>query len=110
MDGTVIELKNNYGVAPSYSIVKRVDGTWQDANNPNSRVMDYEGNEWREYDGDVESYVDPTGGRQNDMNYWRAAVAVKHPVLAPRMELLMRADPVKKCGIMQLLRKALGVT
>ena len=89
MDGTVIELKNNYGLVPTYSLSKRVENSWQNAKDPSSSIMDHPSHQWREYNGDESSYVDPTGGMQNDVNYWRAAVAVRHPALAPKMRRLM---------------------
>lgn len=92
IDGTIIELKNNYGVAPSYSLVKRVDDRWQKANDPCSAVGDFEEHEWREYSGQIQDYADPTRGMQDDMNYWRTAVAIKHPFLAHKISFLMDVE------------------
>lgn len=93
-DGTYVELKNTYGVAPWYCIAR-----WTDENfalGANGTKMTFKTNKpswvkpdgvgpfseeslhWRPYNGSVEDYVDPTGGMQNDPAYWRGAVASKY--------------------------------
>lgn len=93
-DGTWVELKCTYGVAPWYCIARWTDeniaycqdGTtvklksskpsWvkQGGGGP----FDEKSLHWRPYAGDVGSYVDPTGGMQYDMSYWRGAIANKY--------------------------------
>lgn len=98
-DGTPVELKCTYGVAPWYGVFKwtgkraahgpngelhefETEPTWVDARNPSMGVSDEGHLHWRPYNGAVASYVDPTGGMQNDDRYWRGAVAAKYG-LAP---------------------------
>lgn len=96
-DGTVVELRCTYGVAPWYDLFKWTaenapiiqDGVtynfrddqaprWKKAQNLQSSVDDGPYLSWRPYNGDAASYTDPTGGAQNDMAYWRGAVAHKY--------------------------------
>ena len=93
-DGTWVELKNTYGVAPWYCIAR-----WTDegiSHGPNGEKYPFKSDKkswqkpegggpcsesslhWRSYAGEVASYTDPTGGMQNDMAYWRGAVASKY--------------------------------
>lgn len=94
-DGSWVELKCTYGVAPWYCVARwtnestaldcstgdRISFTarehsWQkpDGGGPSSESHLH----WRPYAGTVENYVDPTGGAQNNMAYWRGAVAAKY--------------------------------
>lgn len=74
-DGTVIEIQNNYGIAPTYSICKWVSGRgWQNAVNESSGVSDGPHLSWRPYVGAVDSYIDPTGGAQETREYWDRAI------------------------------------
>lgn len=81
-DGTVVEVRNNYGVAPWYGLyrwaVSEFDNTghWFNAKQA-SHFFDHESDTlmWRPYKGDVTAYVDPTGGAQESMAYWRGASA-----------------------------------
>lgn len=92
-DGTWVELKCTYGVAPWYCIARWTDEglahgvnglvpykkdkpEWvkRDGGGPASESSLF----WRPYEGDVEAYSDPTGGLQNSPAYWRGAVAAKH--------------------------------
>jgi hypothetical protein len=91
-DGSVIELRCTYGVAPWYGLfkwsneVQTPDGRrvelgkkrWTDAIDVNKGVADESSLSWRPYSGAVENYVDPTHGRQNTDRYWREAVARKY--------------------------------
>lgn len=94
-DGTVVEIKNSYGVAPTYSLGKWTDeglahgrdgqmhpfkrdhASWFNIKSGGGWISE-SSLSWRPYVGDVDSYVDPTGGAQNSMAYWRGAVAAKH--------------------------------
>lgn len=94
-DGTVVEVMCTYGVAPSYSLAKwtteftttqldgeRVKRTWKEPEWVNLRSGGgwiYESSmKWRPYTGEVDNYIDPTGGAQNSPAYWRGAVAQKY--------------------------------
>jgi hypothetical protein len=74
-DGTVIEIQNNWGVAPWFGLYKWVGGRgWQDAADERSSVSDGEHLSWRSYSGDLVAYVDPLNGAQDTMEYWDDAV------------------------------------
>lgn len=93
-DGTYVELKCTYGIAPWYCIARWTDEdvaygqdgqmhpfkdtrlSWRkpDGGGP----TDEQFLQWRPYTQDVASYTDPTGGTQNDPAYWRGAVASKY--------------------------------
>lgn len=92
-DGTWVELKNTYGIAPWYCVARWTDEdvalsangmvpfraskkSWikQGGGGPFSETS----LQWRPYAGTVDNYIDPTGGLQNDMAYWRGAVAAKY--------------------------------
>jgi hypothetical protein len=74
-DGTVIEIQNNWGIAPTYSICKWVDGRgWQDAADECRGVGDGAHLSWRPYEGQTSDYRDPTGGAQNSQEYWDMAI------------------------------------
>lgn len=93
-DGTWVELKCTYGVAPWYCIARWTDEVrawgrngWTETYRaskpswvkPGGGGPFYERSlHWRPYVGEVTSYVDPTGGMQDDPAYWRGAVASKH--------------------------------
>jgi hypothetical protein len=87
-DGTVIELQNNWGIAPTYSICKWVHGRgWQDAADERSGVSDGSHLSWRPYEGSVEGYRDPTGGAQDSLEYWdRAVIQATGGLLNPAVE------------------------
>ena len=93
-DGTVIEIRCSYGVAPWYKLYRW--GTTYSAHS-NDGIVEFEGEphwcavpsdgssftedatfNWRPYNGDPQNYSDPTGGFQNDPAYWRGAVAAKY--------------------------------
>lgn len=91
-DGTIIEIKNTYGVAPSYALFRwsgeiawpdgRTTTTspyWQSVKDCRSG-LDGEGPwaTWRPFIGDPSMYVDPTNGAQHTSEYWRGATAAKH--------------------------------
>lgn len=93
-DGTWVELKCTYGVAPWYCLARWTDEqivycgdgatkkfkgrqpSWvkPDGGGP----FDEASLHWRPYAGEVASYTEPTGGMQNDMAYWRGAIANKY--------------------------------
>ena len=73
-DGTPIEIKNDYGIAPTFSLCSWVAGRgWVHTNDDCQGVGDGPWLTWRPYEGDPESYVDPTNGAQETEQYWRAA-------------------------------------
>jgi hypothetical protein len=94
-DGTVIEVINTYGVAPTYSLAKWTkersaigqngdrmlftteQPEWVDAVKGGGWISE-SSLQWRPYNGTVTSYVDPTGGAQDSPAYWRGAVAAKY--------------------------------
>ena len=88
-DGTWVELKCTYGVAPWYCVARwteeiitatgttfRGRASWQKLQG--GGPFDEGSLHWRPYEGDPAAYVDPTCGMQNDMAYWRGAVASKY--------------------------------
>ncbi len=91
-DGSIIETKNAYGDAPTYGLFRWSDEiTWPDGRTSKTSVrwtsvadsasgIGGEGSwlTWRPYRGDAATYVDPTGGKQEDPRYWRGAVAAKY--------------------------------
>lgn len=93
-DGTVIEVRCTYGVAPWYGIYRWGDKItvvqdgithemhgqprWVKVGDECSGFLEDQTFSWRPVTGMVSSYVDPTGGRQDDPAYWRAAVARKY--------------------------------
>lgn len=93
-DGTWVELKNTYGVAPWYRLGRWTrERTSQDqtgeivsyaAETPSwdfgdaTGISDEEHLQWRPYSGDIKAYTDPTGGAQNSAAYWRGAVTKKY--------------------------------
>ncbi|KKM22606.1 hypothetical protein LCGC14_1623560 [marine sediment metagenome] len=81
-DGTVIEIQNNYGVAPTFRLSKWVSARgWVDATDENMGTSDGPHLSWRPFDGDPTVYVDPTGGAQNTNEYWLRAcgMSTTHP-------------------------------
>lgn len=111
-DGTYVELKCTYGVAPWYCIAR-----WTDegiAHGPNGKQHPFkrdrpswrkpegggpfsEGHlQWRPYKGTVESYVDPTDGMQDSMAYWRGAVAAKYGLPPDRFESEVKRNVSKE--------------
>ena len=71
-DGTPIELENCYGIRPTYSLCKWVNGRgWVDANDESRGVGDGPWLRWREYKAEPSKYVDPTNGAQQHVEYWR---------------------------------------
>ncbi len=72
-DGTIIEIQNNWGVAPTFGLYQRVDGRWQNAHDKRSGVSDGPHLSWRPSKQAVGEYVDPTGGAQDTANYWLQA-------------------------------------
>jgi hypothetical protein len=86
-DGTIVEVRCTYGVAPWYGLYRWTNTNspaaecgyeWTKATDSNMSVLDESCLMWRPYQGDVAAYVDPTGGAQDSGAYWRAAVAKKY--------------------------------
>lgn len=94
-DGTWVEVKNTHGVAPWYDLARwskegavfhismgqsepyiETECKWR--LRKGGSVCGESHLKWRPYTGDVEAYVDPTGGLQDDPAYWRGAVAGKY--------------------------------
>lgn len=75
-DGTVIEIQNNWGVAPHYCLCKWIHGRgWVYASDDNRGLIDGEHLTWRPYEGeDASKYVDPTNGAQDTKAYWLNAL------------------------------------
>lgn len=95
-DGTWVELKCTYGVAPWYCVaqwnIEELRWKKPDGSGPFSESSLH----WRPYDGDIAAYTDPTGGMQNDAAYWRGAVASKYALPADHFEKV--ASPVAKAA------------
>lgn len=96
-DGTVIEIMCTYGVAPHYDLYKWTDisgafcltdgrivefndgrKSWKKARDASVGLSGESTMRWRLYSGAIDSYIDPTGGAQNEAAYWRGAVAQKY--------------------------------
>lgn len=75
-DGTLIETRCEYGVAPWYGVFRWKDGRWQSEDGVTgvgeTRLS------WRPLTQHSWPYVDPTGGAQNTNEYWLRAVDAKH--------------------------------
>lgn len=100
-DGTVVEIKCSYGVAPWYGLFKW-DHSWGEGRWTSPDGMSGVGNnsiEWRPYAGDVATYTDPTGGVQNDMAYWRGAVAAKYGLPPDHFEEQVERNERRNAGI-----------
>lgn len=76
-DGTIIEIQNNFGIAPTFRICRWSKDChspgWKDANDTTRGVVDGPHLSWRPYKGEVGSYVDPTNGAQETLAYWSMA-------------------------------------
>ena len=85
-DGTWVELKCTYGVAPWYCLARWTDeishgqdGQMHTFKRSRFSWVKREGGgpfeegslHWRPYAGEVTSYTDPTGGMQDNQAYWR---------------------------------------
>jgi hypothetical protein len=58
-DGTVIEIKNCYGLLPTYGLHRWDGSSWRDASDPVRGLGSAEASFfWRPHTGDVASYVD----------------------------------------------------
>jgi hypothetical protein len=95
-DGSTIEVRCTYGVAPWFGLYHWTDEmNYRDQSGAlhqmrgQSKRWGKVGDEgmgfdegpsfsWRPYRGDAAHYQDPTGGAQNSMAYWRGAVAAKY--------------------------------
>lgn len=77
-DGTAIEVRCTFGVAPWYGLYHWIDtpfgSRWAKVGDENSGFTEDSTFMWRPYGGASKSYVDPTGGAQETSDYWiRAA-------------------------------------
>jgi hypothetical protein len=79
-DGTVIEIRNCFGVAPWYGLFvwDAPRREWRSAVDDRCGIIEGSYLTWRFYFSPVAEYSDPTGGFQNDPRYWREAVARKY--------------------------------
>lgn len=79
-NGTVIEIRCTYGVAPWFGLYRWITppGRWAKVGDDNFGFSEGPSFSWRPYHGVATEYVDPTGGAQDSMAYWRGAVAAKY--------------------------------
>lgn len=94
-DGTPIEVRCTYGVAPWYGLYRWIktpgvqvcrpggqsfpqEGRWAGVHDEGRSFDEDNSFSWRPYAGNSVTYVDPTGGAQNTDSYWRRAVAAKY--------------------------------
>lgn len=94
-DGTTIEIRCTYGVAPWYGLFRWTDEMtceqdgkrhvlrgqprWAGIPDDSMGFQEDHSFTWRAYGGNSAQYIDPTGGRQYDQDYWRAACAAETP-------------------------------
>lgn len=87
-DGTVIEVRCTYGVAPWYGLFRwtkqiTIDGAtfdspgWHRVGDDRIGFTEDSTFTWRPYNGASSAYVDPTDGAQMTDAYWRGAAAAK---------------------------------
>ena len=73
-DGTVVEILNTYGIAPTYGLFKYdAKLQWVQVDVKDRGLSDGNCMYWRSYTGAIDKYVDPTGGKQNSVAYWCSA-------------------------------------
>jgi hypothetical protein len=81
-DGTIIEMLETRGVAPSYDLFKWGDfggaGGWVSVKNAHLGHLESVCAFWRPYHGNPLTYVDPTGGRDNTLEYWCDAMHMRY--------------------------------
>ena len=93
-DGTIIEVRCTYGVAPWYGLYRWTDRItlnqngvihemtgqprWAKVGDDSSGFSEDSSFSWRPYNGAATAYIDPTGGLQDSPAYWRGAVAAKY--------------------------------
>lgn len=95
-DGTPIEIRCTYGVAPWYGVYQFVNGEWIKFNDQRSGLMDGGVScTWRPLQVAPENYVDPTGGAQKTAAYWRGAVAAKYGLPLGTFEAEARKNGMK---------------
>lgn len=94
-DGTVIEIQNNWGIAPTYGLYKWAQGRgWVDAADDCRGVGDGDHLSWRKHGGSVDGYRDPTGGAQDTQEYWdRAIIQATGGLLDPARERAAKRKP-----------------
>lgn len=121
-DGTVIEVRCTYGVAPWYGlfiwkeIVVLHDNNgeshemrspgWKRVGDDSSSFEEGSSFTWRPYRGMTISYIDPTGGAQDSPAYWRGAAAASHglPVDVFEKSTQLNVDDQKRGFLWRLLR------
>ena len=73
-DGTPVEIRNDYGIRPTYGLFRWLDPRgWLKVGDDRTGVVDGPHLTWRPYGGDPASYVDPTNGAQDTREYWLPA-------------------------------------
>jgi hypothetical protein len=79
-DGTPIEIRCTYGIAPWYGLFIWGDDAdypgyprWMKVGDESSGIQEGSAFQWREYSGNPAQYVDPTHGAQETKEYWQAA-------------------------------------
>ena len=110
-DGTIIEIRCTYGVAPWYGIfiwketvvlrdnngesfeVRRPG--WRRVGDDSSSFEEGPSFAWRPYRGSTISYVDPTGGAQDSPAYWRGAAAASQGLPLDIFEKLTQRNAEK---------------
>ena len=91
-DGTVVEIRCTYGVAPWYGAYRFVDGRWINFNDP-SRIFHPDTSfTWRPLLVSPNEYKDPTGGLQYEMAYWRGAMAYERGLPLDTFESIAAAN------------------
>lgn len=74
-DGSIIELRCDYGIAPWFGLFRWDGERWSNAIRDGSSVSGEDTLTWRHTTAFTSNYVDPTGGQQDDPHYWRVAAA-----------------------------------
>lgn len=76
-DGTVVELRNSFGIAPWYGLFRWIADdirpSWRSAADPRSGIADCVSDfqlAWRPTTQSPDEYVDPTNGAQDTRDYW----------------------------------------
>lgn len=78
-DGTIVEVNNTYGVAPTYGIFRFKDGSWAEvAPQKDMGLISERCQFFRPFTGDPDKYVDPTNGAQMKTKYWCDAMRLRY--------------------------------
>lgn len=112
-DGTIIEVRCTYGVAPWYGLYRWTSNTkfigqdgklfdvvmaprWAKVGDDSSGFTEGPTFTWRPYTRDPSAYSDPTGGLQNSAAYWRGAAAQERGLPIDYFENSVGAAPTPK--------------